>query len=119
MDLSAFVGTWKNVAEPPLSAHTLTWQIRDDQLLGRWIVEGTVDANTSFEVPVSDPWVENGVVFFHIPSSQWPSEFRLVGDGEALLGGARDKMPADLAEIFRQSIDSHRMRFFRQPPTST
>jgi hypothetical protein len=124
-ELSDFVGTWRAGKEAPFSNHTFTWENTASGLRGRWIIEAADSSGaraeaaagkpTRFEMQVGDPWLEGGVLLFHINGGPYVTEFRLVGSTDAVVGAAVDKLPPELAgPEHRRSIESHRVRLTRQ-----
>jgi hypothetical protein len=122
-ELQDFVGTWKYDGRYPRSSHTITWRFDGRQLHGRWVVESTAadeEGNRkSFDLPVGDPWLENGVLLFHVLNGPWPSEFRLLSGAEAIVGASEEKLPPQLRTPEHQrSIEGHRVRLTRQTPAT-
>ena len=127
-ELSDFVGTWRAENWAPLSSHTFMWEQTDAGLRGRWIIEApdspatramaAAGRPTRFEMQVGDPWLEDGLLLFHI--NGWPdvSEFRLVGPNEAVVGAAISKLPPELTKPeYRRGIEAHRVQLTRQSGT--
>jgi hypothetical protein len=124
-ELGDFVGTWRASPGAPYSNHTFTWQVSDEGLEGRWIIEASdsprareADAQgrpTRFEVPIESPWLESGVLFFRANNAPFVSEFRLAGPNDAVVGAAVEKLPAEFTgPEFQRSIEGHRVRLTRQ-----
>ena len=64
---------------------------------------------------ISDAWLEDGLLLFRVNGVPFVSEFRLVGEGVAVVGAAVDKLPTRLAESeHKRSIEGHRVRLTRQ-----
>ena len=71
---------------------------------------------------VGVPTVEEGRALFTINGGPYITEFRLLPDGEAAVGAARDKIPPGIFRPeFERSIEGHRVRLTRVsnavPPT--
>ena len=129
LELSHFVGTWRAEKGAPLSSHTFMWEQTAAGLRGRWIIEApdspatramaAAGRPTRFEMQVGEPWLEDGLLLFHI--NGWPgvSEFRLVGPNEAVVGAAISKLPPELTKPeYRQAIERHRVQLTRQSGTA-
>ena len=126
-ELSDFVGTWR--AEYwALSNHTFMWEQTAAGLRGRWIIEvpdsparramAAAGRPTRFEMQVGEPWLEDGLLLFHI--NGWPdvSEFRLVGPNQAVVGAAVSKLRPELTKPeYRAAIERHRVQLTRQSGT--
>lgn len=117
-ELRDFIGTWKTDPHPSISAHTLTWQLDAGQLRGRWTIAATIEAAGFLmgrprpcEMRVGRAWIDDGVLLFHVNGAVWPSEFRLAGDGEAVLGSARHKLSKDTVDR-HHAIGSLGLRLF-------
>jgi len=68
---------------------------------------------------VGDPWLEDGLLLFHLNSGPYVTEFRLVGPDEAVVGAAVHKLPPEFAKPEHQvSIEAHRVHLTRQPGTA-
>jgi len=68
---------------------------------------------------VSDPWLEDGLLLFHVNRGPYITEFRLVGSNEAVVGAAVGKVPPEFAGPDHQrSIEEHRVRLTRQSETA-
>jgi len=60
---------------------------------------------------VGTPTFEDGRALFTINGGPYITEFRLLGDGEATLGAAPDKIPPEFSgPEFERSIEGHRIR---------
>ena len=124
--LTDFIGTWKAENGPPFSKHTFTWQQLDGHLVGRWILEvpdaataraaAAAGRPTRAEMQIGEPWLEDGVLFFHVNGGPFISEFRLLGKAEAVVGAALQKVPPQFAKVagFERSATGHRVRLTRQ-----
>jgi hypothetical protein len=124
-DLDHFVGTWTAENGSPFSTHTFTWESEDARLRGRWRVEAPDSPAASaaaaagkplrIEMQISDAWLEDGLLLFRVNGVPFVSEFRLVGEGVAVVGAAVHKLPARLAESdHKRSIEGHRVILTRQ-----
>jgi hypothetical protein len=123
-DLIHFVGTWTADAGSPFSIHTFTWESEGARLRGRWRVEAPDSPATRaaaagrplrIEMQISDAWLEDDLLLFRVSGVPFVSEFRLVGEGVAVVGAAVHKLPAQFAEsVHGRSIDGHRVRLTRQ-----
>lgn len=121
-DLQDFVGTWRSERGAPYSTMTFTWVATDDGLRGEWIIEasapppgaGTWMSNPGprrYEMQVGPPTIEEGRALFSLNGGPFGTEFRLIGNDEALLGAAIDKLPPEMAgPEHRRSIEGHRVR---------
>lgn len=127
-ELSDFVGTWRAEKGAPLSSHTFVWENTAAGLRGRWIIEApdspatramaAAGRPTRFEMQVGDPWLEDGLLLFHVNSGPYLTEFRLVGPTEAVVGAAISKLPPELAKPeYRRGIEGHRVQLTRQSGT--
>lgn len=123
-----FIGTWRAAQGPPYSSHTFTWEHTATGLRGRWIIEASnspaaraaaaVRRPAQLEMQVGDPWLEDGVLLFHINGGPYVTEFRLVSANEAVVGAAVAKLPPEFAGPEHQrSIEGHRVRLSRQSGT--
>jgi hypothetical protein len=128
-ELIDFVGTWRAEKGAPFSTHTFTWENTRTGLRGRWIIEAgdspaaraaaAAGRPTRFEMQVDDPWLEDGLLLFHVNGAAYITEFRLVGSNEALVGAAVGKLPPEFAGPDHQrSIEAHRVQLTRQSETA-
>ena len=124
-EMSDFVGTWRAEKGAPLSIHTFTWEDTGTGLRGRWVIEAAdspavraaaaAGRPTRFEMQVGDPWLEDGLLLFHLNGGPYITEFRLVGFNEAVVGAAMDKLPPEFAgPEHRRSIEGHRVQLTRR-----
>lgn len=127
--LDDFIGTWRASRGAPYSDHTFTWQVSEEGLQGRWVIEASDSPKareaaaqgrpTKFEVPIESPWLESGVLFFKANNAPFVSEFRLAGPNEAVVGAAVDRLPAEFTgPDFQLSFEGHRVRLTRQLETT-
>ena len=123
-DMMRFVGTWKGDRRFGRSDHTFTWTLEGEQLHGRWVIEAptpvaapppsNVGGLRQIEMQVGEPWIENGVLLFHVNAGPFVTEFRMVSDSIAIAGAAMDKLPPEFAGPEHQrSIEAHRVQFTR------
>ena len=128
-DLRDFIGTWRAEEGAPYSSHTFTWESAGIGLQGRWIIEAAdspaaraaVSAGqpTRLEMRVGKPWLEDGLLLFHVNDGPFVTEFRLVTEDEAVVGAAVHKLPPEFAgPEHRRSIEGHRVRLTRQDQAS-
>jgi hypothetical protein len=123
-DLASFVGTWTAAPGAPSSNHTFTWELHGGGLLGHWIIEAaeSPDARAPvlagrpmrIEMHIGEPWLEEGVLLFRVNDGPFVTEFRLVGEHEAVVGAAVHKHPELSGPEFARSIEGHRVRLARQ-----
>jgi len=124
-ELSDFVGIWRAEKGAPFSTHTFTWESTGTGLRGRWIIEAAdspttraaaaAGGPTRFEMQIGEPWLEDGLLLFHVNGGPYITEFRLVDSNEAVLGAAVGKVPPEFAGPDHQrSIDGHRVQLSRQ-----
>ncbi len=124
-DLTQFVGTWIADDGLPYSTHTFTWESEGSRLRGRWRVEApdspparaaaAAGRPQQIEMQIGDAWLEDGLLLFHVNGVPFVTEFRLVGEGEAVVGAAVHKLPPQLAgSEHKRSIEGHRVRLTRQ-----
>lgn len=71
---------------------------------------------------VGAPTIEEGRALFAVNNGPYITEFRLLGDDEAIVGAAPDKIPPEFSgPEFQRSIEGHRIRLKRVahavPPT--
>lgn len=124
-DVQDFVGTWRSERGAPYATMTFTWASTDEGLRGEWLIEGSVpppNAGTwmsnpgprRFEMSVGVPTIEDGRVLFTVNNGPYITEFRLLGDDEAIVGAAPDKIPPEFAgPEFQRSIEGHRIKLKR------
>src|SRR4029077_12326660 len=117
-ELSDFVGTWRAENGAPFSNHTFTWENTPVGLRGRWVIEAAdspavraaaaAGRPTRFEMQVGDPWLEDGLLLFHMNGGPYITEFKLVRSSEAVVGAAVVKLPPDFGGPDHQrSIEGH------------
>lgn len=105
-DLRDFFGTWRSERGAPYSTMTFTWSATDDGLRGEWIIEASVPPpgeetwmSSPFprrhEMPIGPPTFEEGRALFTL--NGFITEFRLLGNGEAVVGAAPDKIPPEFS----------------------
>jgi hypothetical protein len=59
---------------------------------------------------VGTPTLDGERLLFDVNDGPYATEFRLVGEGEAILGAALDKLPRELAGLeHHRSIEGHRV----------
>jgi hypothetical protein len=127
-ELGDFVGTWRAEKRAPFSSHTFMWENTGTGLRGRWIIEAAASPAASaaaasgrptrFEMQVSDPWLEDGLLLFHVNGGPYITEFRLVGSNEAVVGAAVSKLPPEFAgPDYQRAIEGHRVQLTRQSET--
>ena len=99
VQLTDFTGTWRAEHGAPFSSHKFTWALRDGHLVGRWILAvpnvaaATVAGRPTWaEMQIGEPWLEDGVLFFYVNGGPFMSEFRLLGQAEAVVGVALHKL---------------------------
>ena len=123
--LNDFVGTWRAEKGAPYSTHTFTWEPSGASLRGRWVIEApdseaaraaaAAGCPMRLEMVVGEPWLEGGLLLFHVNSGPYITEFRLVAPDEAVVGAAVNKLPPELrGPDHQRSIDGHRVRLTRQ-----
>ena len=128
-EVSDFVGTWRAEKGAPFSTHTFTWEDTGTGLRGRWIIEApdspatraaaAAGRPTRFEMQVSDPWLEGGLLLFQVNRGPYITEFRLVDSNEAVVGAAVGQGPPEFAGADHQrSIEGHRVHLTRQSETA-
>lgn len=128
-DLMRFVGTWRANPGPPLSTHTFTWESEGNRLRGCWVIEAPdspaaraaalAGRLVRLEMQIGEPWLEDGLLLFHVNGGPFVSEFRLVGESEAVVGAAVHKLPPQFAgSEHKHSIEGHRVRLTRQSETA-
>ena len=67
------------------------------------------------EMQIGEPWLENGLLLFHVNGEPFVTEFRLVGQDEAVVGAAMNKLPPRFAgPEYSRSIKGHRVRLTRK-----
>ena len=122
--VSDFIGVWSAASGFPYSSHTITWELDGQRLRGRWLIEAArppgahadQDGPKRFEMQLGEPWIEDGVLLFHVNGGPYASEFRLAGQDEAIVGAAVDKLPPELRKPeLQRSIEAHRARVRRGP----
>jgi hypothetical protein len=124
-DLTQFVGTWIADTGAPFSTHTFTWELEGSRLRGRWLIEAPDSPATRaaaaagrplrVELQIGDAWLEGGLLLFHVNGGPFVAEFRLVGQGDAIVGAAVHKLPPQFAEPeHKHSIEGHRVRLARR-----
>ena len=124
VQLSDFVGTWRAEKGPPFSTHTFTWESTSTGLRGRWIVEmadspvaraaAAAGRPTQFEMQIGEPWLDDGLLLFHVNGRPYVTEFRLVHSDEAVVGAAVAKLPPEFAgPEYQRSIEGHRVQLTR------
>jgi len=124
-ELTPFVGTWIANVGHPFSSHTFTWESEGSCLRGRWLIEApdspaersaaAAGRPLRIEMQIDEPWLEDGLLLFHVKGGPFVTEFRLVGEGEALVGAAAHKLPPQFAgPEHSRSIEGHRVRLTRQ-----
>ena len=87
--------------------------------VGTWRAEAAASRPTRFEMQIGDPWLEDGLLLFHVNGSPYITEFSLVGSSEAVVGAAVGKLPPELAGPDHQrSIEAHRVQLTRQSETT-
>ena len=65
---------------------------------------------------VGEPWLEEGLLRFHLNGGPYITEFRRVGPDEAVVGAAVNKLPLEFTgPDCQRSIEGHRVRLTRQP----
>jgi hypothetical protein len=73
-------------------------------------------SSTRMEVQVGEPWLEDGLLLFHVNGGPYMTEFRLVGPDLAVVGAAINKLPPEfMGPDYQRSIEGHRVRLTRQP----
>ena len=124
-DLQDFVGTWRSERGAPYSTMTFTWAASDDSLLGEWVINasgpppgaGTWMSNPGPRrrgIQIGPATIEDRRALFTMNGSPYITEFRLLGDDEAIVGAAPDKMPPEFSgPEFQRSIEGHRIRLRR------
>jgi hypothetical protein len=129
-DIQDFVGTWRSEGGAPSSTMTFTWALGDDGLQGEWISESSAPPPKAttwmskptprrLEMKVGVPTIEEGRALFTLNGGPYITEFRLLGNGEALVGAAPDKIPPEFSgPEFARSIEGHRIRLRRREPSS-
>lgn len=129
-DLRDFVGTWRAERGAPHSAHTFTWTTTDHGLRGEWIIEAGVPpagehtwmSNPEprrYAMQVGMPTLDEGRLLFDLNRGPFVTEFRLLGEDEAVLGAALDKLPPEFSgPEFQQSAEGHRVRLRKQSEPS-
>jgi hypothetical protein len=123
-DLGDFTGTWIASRGAPFSNHRFTWQLEDDRLQGRWIIEtanaaaaravAATGQPTRIEWPIGECRLDGSRVLFQQNGGPFVSEFRLVSDTEAVVGAAIDQLPSEFVQKYRKSIEGHRVTLRRQ-----
>lgn len=124
-DVTQFVGTWTEDVGPPFSSHILTWELEGSRLRGRWLIEApdspAARAATEsgrplrIDMQIGESWLEDGLLLFHVNGGPLVAEFRLVGEGEAVVGAAVHKLPLQFAgPECNRSIEGHRVRLTRR-----
>jgi hypothetical protein len=124
-DLIDFVGTWRAEGGSPFSTHTFTWESEDARLHGLWLVEApdspaaraaaAAGKPLRIEMQISDAWLEDGLLLFRVNGVPFVSEFRLVGEGVAVVGAAVHTLSGQFAYAdHKRSIEGHRVRLTRQ-----
>ena len=110
VQLTDFTGTWRAEHGAPFSSHKFTWALRDGHLVGRWILAvpnvaaATVAGRPTWaEMQIGEPWLEDGVLFFYVNGGPFMSEFRLLGQAEAVVGVALHKLASASARSGRGS----------------
>jgi hypothetical protein len=63
---------------------------------------------------IGEPWLEDDILLFHVNGGPFVTEFRLVGDHEAVVGAAVHKLPAQFAGRDPRAIAGHQVRLTRQ-----
>jgi hypothetical protein len=122
-ELNDFVGTWRAEKRAPHSTHTFTWEHAGAGLRGRWVIEaGDSEARAAAAAEPTrlnagqEPWLEKGLLLFHVNGGPYITEFRLVGPDEAVVGAAVDKLPPEFTgPDYQRSIEGHRVRLARKP----
>jgi hypothetical protein len=106
-----------------MSDHTFTWEWDGVELRGRWVIEmpdspqarAAAEAGrpTHIEMPVGRTLLEDGVLLFHYSYPSFAMEFRLVDEGEAVVGTAMHKLEGSPGPDLARSIEGHRVRLRR------
>jgi hypothetical protein len=129
-DIQDFVGIWRSERGTPYSTQTFTWTTTDDGLRGAWVIEATAPPPGAgswmsnpkprrHDMVVGPPTVEDGRALFTLNGGPYITEFLLLGNGEALVGAALDKIPPEFSgPEFARSIEGHRIRLRRSEPSS-
>lgn len=124
-DLQDFVGAWRSERGAPYSTMTFTWVAGADGLRREWVIEtavppppaGTWMSNPvprRHEMQIGPPTIENDRALFTMNGSPYITDFRLLGDDEAIAGAAPDKIPPEFSgPEFQRSIEGHRIRLRR------
>lgn len=120
-DLSQFVGTWTADVGTPFSSHTFSWERAGSRLRGHWRIRAP-DSTTAatgqpklVEMEISEPWLEDDLLLFHVNGGSLVTEFRIVGRGETVVGVAVHKLtPHLVGPEHNRSIEGHRVRLTRQ-----
>ena len=130
MDLQDFVGTWRSDGGAPHVTMTFTWTPTDDGLQGAWVMEVLTPPPGAGEwmsrpgprrhEPRTGPaTLEGDRLLFAADGVPCLAEFRLVGEGEATMGVALDKLPPELCRpVHQRAFDAHRARLTRVPGVS-
>lgn len=124
-ELDDFVGTWRADEGAPYSTHTFTWERAGAYLRGRWVIKAAnseaahvvvaAARPAQFEMQVGKPWLEDGLLLFHVNGGPYLTEFRLVGPAEAVVGAAVKHLPPEFTRPEdRHSIEAHRVRLTKQ-----
>ena len=59
----------------------------------------TAGRPTQLEMQVGEPWLEEGLLRFHLNGGPYITEFRRVGPDEAVVGAAVNKLPIRYSDI--------------------
>lgn len=124
--LEQFAGTWRSERGHPYSTQTVTWTMADNRLVGHWLIEAAGPPPETgwqsnpqplrHEVHLTAVTLDEGRVLFTLNGGPYITEFRLVGDDEAVLGAAPDKIPPEFSgPEFQRSIEGHRIRLRKLP----
>lgn len=123
-NVAQFLGTWISDDGPPFSRHTFTWVQQGGHLRGRWLIEASgIPRPASVqtrqgELQIGEPWLEKDVLLFHVNGGPFVTEFRIVGEQEAIVGAAVHTLPAQFAGVHHRTIEGHRVRFMRRSPVN-
>lgn len=126
-NLEDFIGTWRSERGAPYSTMTFIWSAGDEGPRGEWIIEaaapppGTATWMSnprprSLQMRLGPPTFEADRALFTINDGPYITEFRLIGDREAAVGAAVDKLPPEFSEPeYQRSIEGHRVRLTKVP----
>jgi hypothetical protein len=125
--IERFVGIWTSAAHPALSRNTLTLEVRGDKLVGRWEIRPS--ASIPLEKAAGFPGIdatlddavvqEDAVLFLRTSITPMPIEFRLLGEGKAVMGAPQAMIHAhEPGSPIHRSLMGHQIHLSREERAS-